>query len=108
MAPLNKTERLLKSFASVEIKPEHLNHGDEGPYLRDFGVPASIAGSLIRWGERHQLVCCFESSSGRSNQTYAWQPSFLRAAVAKHIEIFGVQGLLDLPAALLCFAHQKI
>lgn len=108
MAPLNKTERFLKSFASVELKPEHLNHGDEGPHLREFGVPASIATRLIRWGEEHQLVCYFENFSGRSNNTYCWQPSFLRAAVAKHIELFGEQGLLDLPAALLCYAYQKI
>lgn len=100
-----KTQRLLKSFSSVALLPEHRNYGDEGPALRDFGTAPSIATALIRWGEKENLVCWFESGSGRTNNTHSWQPEFLVAAVKKHLEMFGEQGKADLPPALLAYAE---
>lgn len=103
---MTKTQRLLQSFAAVEILPEHRNYGDETPALRNFGVAPSIATALIRWGERHELVCTFGNASGHSNNTYSWKPKFLAAAVEKHLELFGEQGAQDLPQALLNYAQQ--
>lgn len=105
--PKTKTARLLHSFQSVELLPEHLNHGDETPALRDLGVAPSIATALIRWGEHHQLVCTFENGRGRTNNAYSWKPEFLAAAAAKHIEIFGELGISDLPPKLLALANPK-
>lgn len=103
---LTKTQRLLKSFQSVELLPVHRNFGDETPALRDFGVAPSIATALIRWGERHDLVCTFENAAGRSNNAYSWKPEFLAAAVRKHIELFGDEGKVDIPEKLLTSADQ--
>jgi len=96
-----KTQRFLHSFKAVQLKPEHRNNGDETFALRDYGMAPSIATALIRWGETESLVCTFENSSGRSNNTYSWKPEFIRDAVHKHIEIFGEQGLGDLPPGML-------
>lgn len=98
-----KTQRLLQSFAAVELLPEHRNWGDETPALRDFGFAPSIATALIRWGEQHSLVCTFEDAQGRSNNTYHWKPEFLAAAVSKHLELFGEAGKSDLPESLLAY-----
>lgn len=98
---LTKTQRLLTSFQSVDILPEHRNSGHEGPALRDFGFGSSVATALIRWGEQHDLVCTFETSSGRSNNAYSWMEDFLEAAVAKHLEIFGEVGQQDLPQKMV-------
>ena len=100
-----KTARLLHSFQSVELQPEHCNYNDETPALRDFGVAPSIATALIRWGERHDLVCRFENAAGISNNAYSWQPAFLVAAVEKHLELFGDAGRADIPQALLEYAR---
>lgn len=100
-----KTERLLQSFSSVELKKEHYNYGDETPALRDFGMAPSIATALIRWGEKYDLVCRFENSRGKSNNAYSWKPEFLIAAVKKHLELFGEDGKKDLPEALLKYAE---
>jgi len=97
---MTKTERLLHSFSAVELCEQHRNYGDETPALRDFGVAPSIATALIRWGEQHGLVCTFENKNGRSNNAYSWKPAFLKAAVAKHLELFGETGRTDLPQAL--------
>lgn len=102
-----KTQRLLQSFAAVELLPEHRNYGDETPALRDFGVAPSIATALIRWGEKHHLVCTFENAAGRSSNAYSWQPEFLVAAVSKHLEIFGEAGKDDLPPALLDYFERN-
>ena len=99
-----KTQRLLQSFAAVELLPVHRNYGDETPALRDFGMAPSIATALIRWGEKHDLVCTFENAAGRSSNAYSWKPEFLVAAVKKHLEIFGEDGKADLPPALLEYA----
>lgn len=96
-----KTARFLTSFQAVERLPEHCNYGDETPALRDLGMAPSIATALIRWGEQHCLVCTFESAAGCSNNAYSWKPEFLRAAALKHIELFGAQGLNDLPPEFL-------
>ena len=103
---LTKTQRLLKSFQSVELLAVHRNYGDETPALRDFGVAPSIATALIRWGEQHDLVCTFENAAGRSNNTYSWKPEFLSAAVRKHIEVFGDDGKADIPEKLLAYADR--
>jgi len=97
---MTKTQRLLQSFSAVELREEHRNYGDETPALRDFGVAPSIATALIRWGEQHGLVCRFENKNGRTNNAYSWKPEFLKAAVAKHLEMFGDLGREDLPQAL--------
>jgi len=102
--PLTKTQRLLHSFSSVILRPEHCNYNDETPALRDFGMAPSIATALIRWGEQHCLVCTFGNAAGRSNNTYSWQPEFLVDAVNKHIELFGEEGEKDIPEKLLLFA----
>ncbi|WP_321935533.1 hypothetical protein [Paraburkholderia sp. J8-2] len=102
-----KTQRLLHSFGAVELLAEHRNCGSEGPALRDFGVAPSIATALIRWGEHHGLVCTFENAHGHSNNTYSWEPAFLKAAVAKHLEIFGEAGRGDFPQALLDFTERN-
>lgn len=99
--PGTKTARLLKSFQSVELKPEHINHGDQYPTLRDYGIAGSVANTLIRWGETEELVCTFENSRGIGPNSYHWQPSFIQAAVQKHIELFGDKGLSDLPEEML-------
>lgn len=104
-SPTTKTQRFLQSFSAVELLPEHCNYGDEGPALRDFGVAPSIATALIRWGEKHNLVCTFENDKGKSNNTYSWQPEFLLAAVKKHIELFGESGKSDLPEKLLSYVY---
>jgi hypothetical protein len=99
--PRTKTARLLKSFQSVELKPEHCNYGDETPCLRDYGISGSTATTLIRWGETECLVCTFENGRGIGPNVYHWKPSFIKAAVQKHIELFGELGKSDLPPAML-------
>lgn len=94
---LNKTGRLLKSFSSVNLLDEHKNYGDELPSLREFGFAPSIATALIRWGENHSLVSTFEDGRGRTTGAYSWQPKFLKAAIEKHLEIFGQAGRADFP-----------
>lgn len=101
IAPSTKTARLLKSFQSVDLKPEHRNYGDQYPTLRDYGIAGSVANALIRWGETEQLVCQFENSRGVGPNSYHWQPSFIKAAVQKHIELFGDNGLSDLPEKIM-------
>lgn len=101
-----KTQRLLESFRAVELLDVHRNYGDETPALRDFGVAPSIATALIRWGEKHDLVCTFENDAGRSNNAYSWKPEFLVAAVKKHIELFGDEGKSDIPEKLLSYADR--
>jgi hypothetical protein len=96
-----KTERFLTSFKAVVILPEHRNHGDESPCLRDCGIPAAIASKLIHWAEyvvgTESLVCTLEyRTTGRRVQTWHWMPSFLQAAFRKHTEMFGDD---DLPEA---------
>lgn len=103
---LTKTQRLLKSFQSVELLDVHRNYGDETPALRDFGVAPSVATALIRWGEEHDLVCTFENAAGHSNNAYSWKPEFLAAAVRKHIELFGDEGKADIPEKLLIYANR--
>ena len=102
-----KTQRLLQSFSAVELLDEHRNYGDETPALRDFGVAPSIATTLIRWGEKHDLVCTFENAAGRSNNAYSWKPSFLVAAVNKHLEMFGEAGKADLPEKLRAYVARE-
>lgn len=99
-----KTQRLLQSFSSVELRVEYRNNGDETPALRDFGIAPSIAAALIRWGSQHGLVCTFENAAGRSNNAHSWKPEFLVAAVNKHLELFGDAGKSDLPEKLLAYA----
>jgi hypothetical protein len=99
-APRTKTERFLASFKAVPILPEHRNHGDETPCLRDCGIPAAVATKLIHWAEhevgQEALVCTFESrNSGRNLKTWHWRPAFLQAAFAKHTEMFGEADLPD-------------
>ena len=89
----NKTARLLHSFQSVALRPDHRNHGDQGPYLRDFGIAPSVASKLIRWGEQNELVCTFENANGVSGGAYHWRAKFLVDAVAKHLELFGPDDL---------------
>jgi hypothetical protein len=98
--PATKTARLLMSFQSVELLPEHRNYNDQYPALRDYGMAPSVATALIRWGEQNELVCTFEDSKGRGRNAYSWQPAFLAAAVAKHIELFGELAKADIPAQL--------
>lgn len=102
-----KTQRLLQSFSSVELRHEHRNYGDETPALRDFGIAPSIATALIRWGEQHDLVCTFETAAGRSNNAYSWKPEFLVAAVNKHLELFGEAGKADLPEKLIAYVASE-
>ena len=104
--PMTKTQRMLTSFAAVELREEHRNYGDQTPALRDFGVAPSVATALIRWGEQHDLVCTFENKSGRSNNAYSWKPEFLKAAVQKHLALFGDAGKTDIPQALLDYANR--
>lgn len=99
--PKTKTQRLLASFAAVEILPEHRNYGDQTRWLRDYGVAPSVASALIRWGDQHCLVCTFENARGVSSGAYSWKTEFLRAAVLKHLEMFGAAGRADLTPALL-------
>ena len=99
--PKTKTQRFLASFQAVAVKPEHRNHGDESPCLRDCGIPAPIASRLITWAETdaasESLVSTLEyKASGRQIKTWHWMPAFLRDAFLKHTEMFGDA---DLPAA---------
>lgn len=96
-----KTDRFLASFQSVDIRPEHRNHGDETPCLRDCGIAPAIASKLIDWAENvvgaQSLVCTFNyRNSGKSIKTWHWMPAFLQAAFLKHTEMFGDD---DLPEA---------
>lgn len=93
-----KTARLLHSFQSVELRDEHRNYGDEGPYLRDFGFSPVLAARLIAWGETETLVCTFENGRGVSDGCHSWKEAFLLAACDKHLELFG-EG--DLPQDFL-------
>lgn len=93
-ATMTKTDRFLASFKAVEIRPEHRNHGDQTPCLRDCGIPAAIASKIIRWAEhemgRESLVCTFEyRTSGRVVKMWHWKEAFLQAAFTKHTEMFG-------------------
>lgn len=97
MSKSTKTARLLKSFQSVELTPEHINYGDEGPCLREYGIAGSTATALIRWGETETLVCYFENARGVTPNIHHWTYSFLKAAFQKHVDIFGQKGLLDIP-----------
>lgn len=87
--PRNKTERLLRSFQSVELLPEHRNGGNQGPYLRDFGFAPGVVSKLIRWGETEGLVCTFENAGGVSPGSFHWEAAFLVAACKKHRALFG-------------------
>ena len=98
-APRNKTERLLASFRAVQIAPEHRNFGNEGPCLRDCGIPAGIASKLIHWAEHcgESLTVTFEyRTTGRVIPCWCWTPLFLQDAFKKHTELFGDA---DLPEA---------
>ena len=99
--PKTKTERLLASFASVELLPEHYNHGDQTRWLRHYGVATSVASKLIKWGDQIGLVCTFENRVGVYSGAYSWKDEFLRAAVLKHLELFGEAGRADLTPELL-------
>lgn len=101
VAPRNKTERLLKSFQSVVLLPEHRNYGDQYPTLRDYGIAGSVATALIRWGETEELVCTFENEHGKGPNAYSWMPAFIKAAAKKHVELFGEVGRKDLPPTML-------
>jgi hypothetical protein len=95
---------MLKAFQSVELLPVHRNYGDETWALRDFGVAPSVATAMIRWGETEDLVCTFENARGRSNNAYSWKPEFLKAAVRKHVELFGEElAKADLPPRLYAY-----
>lgn len=98
--PRNKTERFLASFKAVAILPEHRNHGNETPCLRDCGIAPSIASKLIAWAENEvgheSLVCTLETQSGRHLKTWHWMESYLQAAFKMHTEMFGDA---DLPEA---------
>lgn len=104
---MNKTERLLKSFKSVELLPEHRNYGDQTYSLRDYGISGKLATTLIRFGESESLVCTFENERGISSNTYSWKPEFIEAAVKKHIELFGEVGKQDLTPKLLNLVSAK-
>jgi len=90
-----KTKRLLLSFQSIELRFEHYNPGNQGPYLRDFGFAPSVASALIRWGEQHNLVCWFENERGVSSGTHCWEPAFLMDACDAHLERFGPADLTE-------------
>lgn len=90
-----KTKRLLLSFQGVELRPEHYNHGDQGPYLRDFGFAPAVASALIRWGDPQGLVCWFEDGKGRTDGRHCWKPEFLLEACDEHLERFGPADLPD-------------
>lgn len=99
---MTKTDRLLKSFSAVEIRPEHRNSGDwTGFVLRRIGFAPSIATALIQYGGLHDLVAVFESDEGKDEHVYHWKQEFLADAVQMHLSIFGEQGRGDLPAKLL-------
>lgn len=100
--PTTKTARLLHSFQSVELLPEHRNCGDEGPYLREFGFSAAVAAKLIAWGDSQDLVCTFETGSGVSNNCHSWKSEFLLAACDKHLVLFGPG---DLPDSFLAWCE---
>ncbi len=94
-----KTERFLASFQAVEIRPEHRNFGNEGPCLRDCGIPSTVASQLIHWAEHcgESLTVTFEyRNTGRVVACWCWEPSFLQAAFVKHTDLFGEE---DLPLA---------
>lgn len=103
--PKTKTARLLKSFQSVELLPTHLNYNDQYPALREYGMAPSVATALIRWGEQNDLVCTFVNDRGNGPNAYSWQPAFLKAAVRKHIELYGALAKDDLPPALYAMAE---
>ena len=96
-----KSQRLLHSFQSVELLPEHCNYGDETPTLRDFGVAGQIANKLIAYGESKSLVCTFEQEDGRTPNRHHWKVEFLKAATEKHLALFGEAGKADLTPQLL-------
>lgn len=101
MIAMTKTSRFLLSFQSVDLLPEHRNYGDQTPTLRDYGIAGSIASKLIAWGETEELVCTFENERGVSPNAHSWKPAFIKAAVAKHLSIWGEQGRKDLTPELL-------
>ena len=101
MRTSTKSQRLLHSFQRVELLPEHYNYGDETPTLRDFGVAGQIANKLIAYGESKSLVCTFEQEDGKTPNRHHWRVEFLRAAIQKHMEIFGEAGRADLTPQLL-------
>lgn len=103
-APRNKTERLLMSFRSVKLLPEHRNYGNQYPTLRDYGIASSVATALIQWGEANELVCTFENAHGKGPNAHSWMPEFIKAAAKKHVELFGEAGRKDLPTAMLDLA----
>lgn len=105
---MTKTQRLLQSFAAVELRRDYLNYGDEtGLVLRQFGMAPSVATALIRWGEKNELVCTFENGAGKGPNCHHWQPAFLSAAVAKHLALFGEAGRADILPALMELCRPK-
>lgn len=96
-----RTQRLLDSFAAVQLQDEHYNYGDQTPCLRDYGIAGITASRLVAWGKERDLVCTFENGRGVSTNAYSWQTGFLKAAVEKHLELFGEEGKADLTPALL-------
>lgn len=100
-----RTDRLLHSFASTTPRPEHINHGDEGPYLRDLGLPSAIASKLVAWGEARCMVCTFEDGNGNSRNQHCWRPEFLAEACEKHLELFGSA---DLPEEFIQWAKEYL
>lgn len=98
-----KAARLRHSFMSVELRSEHYQRGDEGPYLRDMGFSPVVAAQLVAWGDQNQLVSTFENSRGVSDGRHCWMPEFLADACLKHIELFGSA---DLPEEFVCWAER--
>lgn len=98
-----KAARLRHSFMSLELRDEHFQRGDEGPYLRDMGFSAAVAAQLVAWGEQNELVCTFENSRGVSDGRHCWMPEFLADACLKHIELFGSA---DLPEEFVCWSER--
>jgi len=98
-----KAARLRHSFMSVELRNEHYQRGDEGPYLRDMGFSPVVAAQLVAWGDQNQLVSTFENSRGVSDGRHSWMPEFLADACLKHIELFGSS---DLPEEFVCWTER--
>lgn len=98
-----RSMRLLHSFQSTPFRDAHVNHGDQGPFLRDFGFPPSIAGKLIEWGYQQEYVCTFENGEGVSGNEHCWKHQFLADACHHHMALFGSG---DLPENFIQWAIQ--
>lgn len=103
--PPVKLTRFLASFAAVPWREEYRPTGERAATLKEWGFNAAISKPLDQWGYENGLAIRLNPEDGQAGASfYSWNPDFLKAAVAKHVAMFGAEGRSDVPERLMAFA----